>query len=79
MRTVYETTALLTNTRSEVAIEAEVDNVRETAKGDPESLDAFLVSNKIHMRWNGNTYVGNALGMEFTTPGPIQLTNKGRY
>ena len=51
MRTVYETTALLTNTRSEVAIEAEVDNVRETAKGHPESLDAFLVSNKIHMRW----------------------------
>ena len=80
MRTVYETTALLTNTRSEVAIEAEVDNVRETAKGDPESLDAFLASNKIHMRWNGKIYVGNAHGMEITTPGPKSRTVKeGRY
>ena len=70
MRTVYETTALLTNTRSEVAIEAEIDNVRETPKGLPESLDAFLANQKIHMQWNGKIYVGNAHGMEFTTPGP---------
>ena len=45
MKTVYETTALLTNTRSEVAIEAEIDNVRETLKV-PESLDAFLANKK---------------------------------
>jgi hypothetical protein len=45
-----------------------------------ESLDAFIASNKIHMRWNGQTYVGNAHGMEFTTLGPKEFnTNKGRY
>ena len=67
-------TAVLKNTRNENEVECEVDNVRVN-----ESLDAFAANNKIHMRWNGQTYVGNALGMEFTTPGPKQLTNKGRY
>ena len=33
MKTVYETTAMLTNTRSEKSVEAEIDNIRETAKG----------------------------------------------
>jgi hypothetical protein len=69
MDTYFGKTAMLKNTR----------NDRKTDKGVNESLDAFVASNKIHMRWNGNTYVGNALGMEFTTPGPKQLTNKGRY
>ena len=50
MKTVYETTAMLTNTRSEKSVEAEIDNVRETAKGEQESLDAFLANQKIHMR-----------------------------
>ena len=80
MKTVYETTAMLTNTRSEKSVEAEIDNVRETAKGEQESLDAFLASQKIHMRWNGKIFVGNAHGMEFTTPGPKSRTIKeGRY
>jgi hypothetical protein len=80
MKTVYETTAMLTNTRSEKSVEAEIDNVKETNKGHPESLDAFLANQKIHMRWNGNIYVGNAHGMEFTTPGPKSRNIKeGRY
>ena len=33
---------------------------------------AFIATNKIHMRWNGKVYVGNAHGMEFTTAGPVQ-------
>ena len=70
MKLIYETTAMLTNTRSEKSVEAEIDNVRETPKGLPESLDAFLANQKIHMQWNGKIYVGNAHGMEFTTPGP---------
>ena len=45
-------------------------------KGEPESLDAFLANQKIHMRWNGRIYVGNAHGMEFTTPGPKSRTLK---
>lgn len=71
MRTIYDKTAVLTNTRNEHSVEAEVDNIREN-----ESLDAFIATNKIHMRWNGKTYVGNAHGMEFTTPGPAYRTIK---
>ena len=68
-------TAMLMNTRNENEVECEVDNVRVN-----ESLDAFVAANKIHMRWNGKVYVGNALGMEFTTIGPVEFnTKKGRY
>ena len=75
MKTVYGDKAILTNTRNDQSVEAEVDNVREH-----QSLDAFVANTKIHMRWNGKTYVGNMAGMEFTTPGPTQHTTKqGRY
>lgn len=75
----YGKTAMLSNTRSGVEVEAEIDNVRETKKGEPESLEAFIATNKIKMKWNGKVYVGNAHGMEFTTLGPQQYnTNKGR-
>ena len=75
MNSYYGKTAMLMNTRNEQEVECEVDNVRTN-----ESLDAFVASNKIHMRWNGKVYVGNALGMEFTTAGPQEFnTKKGRY
>ena len=70
---VYEKTAMLTNTSNDQSVECEVDNVRES-----ESLDAYIAGNKIHMRWNGKIFVGNALGMEFTTAGPVQREIKGR-
>lgn len=71
----FERTALITNTRNDQSVEAEVDNVRVN-----ESLDAFIATNKIHMRWNGKVYVGNAHGMEFTTAGPKEIIiKKGRY
>ena len=80
MDSYFGKTAMLKNTRNENEVECEVDNVRKTDKGVNESLDAFVASNKIHMRWNGKTYVGNALGMEFTTNGPVEFnTKKGRY
>lgn len=66
MRTIHESLAMLTNTRSDIAVEAEVDNFREGA-----SFDAFIATNKIKMKWNGKVYVGNAHGMEFTSPGPV--------
>jgi len=75
MKTVYGDKAILTNTRNDQSVEAEVDNVREH-----DSLNAFVANTKIHMKWNGKTYVGNMAGMEFTTPGPTQHTTKqGRY
>ena len=42
-------------------------------------LTAVLVANKIHMKYNGRLYVGNAVGMEFTSFGPEEHTvKKGR-
>jgi hypothetical protein len=75
MNSHFSKTAMLKNTRNEQEVECEVDNVRVN-----ESLDAFVANNKIHMRWNGKTYVGNMAGMEFTTSGPQEFnTKKGRY
>jgi hypothetical protein len=72
---MYEKTTIITNTRNNQSVEAEVDNVREQ-----ESLNVFLANTKIHMRWNGKTYVGNMAGMEFTTPGPKEIKKlRGRY
>ena len=74
MDSYYSKTAMLTNTRNDQTVECEVDNVRTN-----ESLDAFVANTKIHLRWNGKVYVGNALGMEFTTAGPQEFnTKKGR-
>ena len=74
MDSYYGKTAMLTNTRNDQTVECEVDNVRAN-----ESLDAFVANTKIHLRWNGKVYVGNALGMEFTTAGPQEFnTKKGR-
>ena len=43
---------------------------------DKDSFFAFLATNKIHFKYNGKIYVGNAHGMEFTTPGPLEHTIK---
>ena len=80
MDSYFGKTAVLKNTRNDQEVECEVDNIRRTNKGVNESLDAFVVNNKIHMNWNGRVYVGNAHGMEFTTTGPKEFnTKKGRY
>jgi hypothetical protein len=74
MRTLVDNKAMLTNTRTEVVVEAEADNFREGEK-----FDAFLANNKISMRWNGKVYVGNAHGMEFTSSGPdVRHLKEGR-
>jgi hypothetical protein len=74
MKAVHETLAMLTNTRSDTAVEAEVDNFKEG-----KSFDAFIATNKIRMNWNGKVYVGNAHGMEFTSPGPaVRYIKEGR-
>jgi len=72
-QTEYDNTALLTNTRNEQIVECEVDHFKED-KG----FDAFVANNKIPMRWNGRIFVGNAHGMEFTSPGPKVYKVKGR-
>jgi len=73
-RMVYENTVILNNTNTGKDADAEVDNFRE-GKG----FDAYLAANKIPFRWNGNAYIGNAFGMEFTSQGPKEIkTLKGR-
>jgi hypothetical protein len=75
MRTIFDSTAIVTNTGNGRGVEAEVDDVRVN-----DSLNAFIANTKIYMKWNGKVYVGNMAGMEFTTPGPKQHTIKqGRY
>ena len=75
MKTVYETTAMLTNTRSEKSVEAEMDNVRETLKANQSHLMRFLQIKKLKCVGTVRIYVGNAHGMEFTTPGPKSRTH----
>tara|TARA_E500000081_G_C5810499_1_gene208954 strand:- start:140 stop:376 length:237 start_codon:yes stop_codon:yes gene_type:complete len=58
----------ITCTGNDKVVTAEIDNFRYQ-----ESLTAFIATNKIPMRWTGRVYVGNAHGMEFTTPGPKEV------
>ena len=71
MRTIVDSKAVLINTGNDAEANAEVDNFKEG-----KSFDAYLATNKIPMRWNGRVYVGNAHGMEFTTPGPKELSRR---
>ena len=65
MRPTYDNKCMVTCTDNDKVAEAEVDYFKEK-----DSLTIFLATNKIHMKYNGKVYVGNALGYEFTTPGP---------
>jgi len=74
MPTEHDKTCIVTCTDNDRTIEAEVDRFN---KG--QFVDVFMAQNKIKMMWNGKVYVGNKMGMEFTTPGPKEYQiNKGR-
>ena len=74
MKTVFENKCMVTCTNNDRIVEAEVDNFREK-----DSMNVFMATNKIYMKYNGRVYVGNAFGYEFTTPGPAELNiNQGR-
>ena len=64
----YASEADITCTGNDRVVAAEIDNFKFQ-----ESLTAFIATNKIPMKWTGRVYVGNAHGMEFTTPGPKEL------
>jgi hypothetical protein len=71
----YDTTTVVTNTRTETDVTVEVGEFREK-----ESLNAYIAGNKVHMVWNGKVYVGNTMGMELVTSGPKLIRSiKGRY
>jgi hypothetical protein len=71
MRSTFANRAIITNTSTEQSVEVEADNMREN-----QSFDAYVVTNKIRMRWNGKIYVGNAHGMEFTSYGPKEYKTR---
>ena len=71
MKTKFENVCQVKCTDNDKVVEAEVDNFREK-----DSMNVFMATNKIHMKWNGRLYVGNAFGYEFTTTGPIEHNYK---
>ena len=73
----YDKTCTLTNTRTEVSVEAEVTNFRPE-----DGLTVVIAANKIVLKYNKmhNIYIGNSMGMEFTSTGPKYYNTKnGRY
>ena len=71
MKEVFDNKCMIKCTHNDKIVEAEIDNFK-----DKESMNVYMATNKIHMRYNGKVYVGNAFGMEFTTPGPESFTIK---
>jgi len=65
MKEVFDDKCQVTCTNNDKIVEAEVDQFR-----DKESMNVYMATNKIHMKYNGRVYVGNAFGYEFTTLGP---------
>ena len=74
MKTVYNDKCNITCTDKDQVVEAEVMEFRPK-----QHLTVVLATNKIHMKYNGRLYVGNAVGMEFTSNGPEEhVIKQGR-
>jgi len=74
MKTIYDDKCSITCTDKDQVVEAEVMDFRPK-----QNLTVVLASNKIHMKYNGRLYVGNAVGMEFTSNGPDEhVVKQGR-
>jgi len=74
MKTFYEDKCSITCTDKDQIVEAEVMEFRPK-----QHLTVVLATNKIHMKYNGRLYVGNAVGMEFTSNGPDEhVVKQGR-
>jgi len=71
MKEIFDKVCMVTCTNNDKIVEAEVDNFKVK-----QSMDCYMATNKIHMKYNGKVYVGNAFGMEFTTPGPESFVLK---
>ena len=71
MKIFYEDKCNVTCTDNDRVVEAEIMNYNEN-----KNITVVIATNKIHMQWNGKVYVGNAQGLEFTTPGPAKHSVK---
>ena len=63
MKEVFDNKCMVTCTNNDKVVEAEVDNFKVK-----ESANVYMATNKISQKYNGRVYVGDAFGMEFTTP-----------
>jgi hypothetical protein len=73
-RTEYDKTCEVKCTDNDRIASAEVDQF-ESRK----FVKVFMAGNNLKMIWNGQVYVGNAFGFEFTTVGPREYAvNTGR-
>ena len=75
MRSQYEDKCKVTCTDNDKTVTADIMSYRPK-----QMLMVLLGESKIGMKWNGRSvYVGNALGMEFTSKGPEEIViAKGR-
>ena len=74
MASNYDNKCTITCTDNDNVAVAEVDRFEEK-----KFVEVFIAQNRLKLLWNGSVYVGNKLGMEFTTPGPeIFEVNLGR-
>ena len=75
MRQQFEDKCQVTCTDNDKTVTADVMSYRPK-----DTLTIILGESKIGMKWNGRrVYVGNALGMEFTSKGPEEIVMmKGR-
>ena len=75
MRQQFEDKCQVTCTDNDKTVTADIMSYRPK-----DTLTIILGESKIGMKWNGRqVYVGNALGMEFTSKGPEEIVvMKGR-
>tara|TARA_Y200000002_G_C22406265_1_gene547877 strand:- start:260 stop:496 length:237 start_codon:yes stop_codon:yes gene_type:complete len=75
MRANFEDKCSVTCTDNDKTVTADVMSYKPK-----EMLTIILGESKIGLKWNGRrVYVGNALGMEFTSKGPNEIAKaKGR-
>ena len=74
MKVFYEDKCSITCTDKDQVVEADIMEFKPK-----QHLTVVLASNKIHMKYNGRLYVGNAVGMEFTSNGPDEhVVKQGR-
>ena len=74
MKSHIEETCKVTCTNNDRVVEADVMSFK-----DKDYCTVVMATNKVHMKYNGKVYVGNAFGYEFTTPGPIEhIVKEGR-
>jgi len=73
----YDQTCKIVNTKTEIEVDAEVANFRPQ-----DGLTVIIATNKIVLKYNKrhDIYIGNSMGMEFTSKGPKYYeTKQGRF